>query len=118
MDRREHDADMSARQHAVRQQARMSAQQSQHPGVPPSAFVEAGQPLTLTPAPPMHAQHQLQQQPHAQRMEKFWMETYSRIQHELFDYKSNQNLPLARIKKVMKTDEEVKVKPERHRCDQ
>ncbi|GME82476.1 unnamed protein product [[Candida] boidinii] len=39
---------------------------------------------------------------------QYWQETINSIEHDDHDFKNHQ-LPLARIKKVMKTDEEVKM---------
>ncbi|KAG7907981.1 hypothetical protein KL905_002929 [Ogataea polymorpha] len=41
-------------------------------------------------------------------MMQYWQETINSIEHDNHDFKNHQ-LPLARIKKVMKTDEEVKM---------
>ncbi|GME78149.1 unnamed protein product [Ambrosiozyma monospora] len=41
-------------------------------------------------------------------MMQYWQETINSIEHDDHDFKNHQ-LPLARIKKVMKTDEEVKM---------
>lgn len=41
-------------------------------------------------------------------MMAYWQETINSIEHEEHDFKNHQ-LPLARIKKVMKTDEEVRM---------
>ncbi|CAG8732012.1 7532_t:CDS:2 [Gigaspora margarita] len=56
--------------------------------------------------PPMHPQHQFQPQ-HYNVLDSFWQQQVHEIRHGVHDFKVHQ-LPLARIKKVMKTDEEVK----------
>ncbi|CAG8582191.1 16227_t:CDS:2, partial [Racocetra fulgida] len=64
--------------------------------------------VTLAAAPqPMHPQHQFQPQ-HYNVLDSFWQQQVHEIRHGVHDFKVHQ-LPLARIKKVMKTDEEVKV---------
>ncbi|CAG8477618.1 2755_t:CDS:10 [Cetraspora pellucida] len=57
--------------------------------------------------PPMHPQHQFQPQ-HYNVLDSFWQQQVHEIRHGVHDFKVHQ-LPLARIKKVMKTDEEVKM---------
>jgi len=42
-------------------------------------------------------------------LESFWMRQMDGVEREEQDGKVNVSLPLARIKKVMKSDEEVKV---------
>ena len=44
-------------------------------------------------------------------LENFWMRQMDNVEREEQDGKVNVSLPLARIKKVMKSDEEVKVRP-------
>jgi nuclear transcription factor Y gamma len=46
--------------------------------------------------------------PHTHLMQAFWQKQMQDIENGVFDFKQHQ-LPLARIKKVMKTDEDVKV---------
>ena len=74
------------------------------PGVPHLIL----DPQTLAAAPPpLHPQHQFQPQ-HYSVLDSFWQRQVHEIRNEDHDFKVHQ-LPLARIKKVMKTDEEVKV---------
>jgi nuclear transcription factor Y gamma len=54
-----------------------------------------------------HAQHHLAQQ-HYKLMETFWRGQIAEIEAGNYDFKMHQ-LPLARIKKVMKADEDVKM---------
>ncbi|RUP45598.1 histone-fold-containing protein [Jimgerdemannia flammicorona] len=54
----------------------------------------------------MHAHQQLQAQ-QLQLLQNFWSSTMTEIEGGVFDFKVHQ-LPLARIKKVMKADEDVK----------
>ncbi|CAG8673614.1 13241_t:CDS:2 [Rhizophagus irregularis] len=73
------------------------------PGVPHLLL----DPQTLAAAPPpLHPQHQFQPQ-HYSVLDSFWQRQVHEIRNEDHDFKVHQ-LPLARIKKVMKTDEEVK----------
>ncbi|KAI5949096.1 HAP5 [Candida theae] len=46
--------------------------------------------------------------PHRDMMMQYWQETINSIEHDEHDFKNHQ-LPLARIKKVMKTDEDVRM---------
>ncbi|CAD1809363.1 Histone-like transcription factor (CBF/NF-Y) and archaeal histone family protein [Candida parapsilosis] len=46
--------------------------------------------------------------PHRDMMMQYWQETINSIEHDDHDFKNHQ-LPLARIKKVMKTDEDVRM---------
>ncbi|RUS27904.1 histone-fold-containing protein [Jimgerdemannia flammicorona] len=55
----------------------------------------------------MHAHQQLQAQ-QLQLLQNFWSSTMTEIEGGVFDFKVHQ-LPLARIKKVMKADEDVKL---------
>lgn len=74
------------------------------PGVPHLIL----DPQTLAAAPPpLHPQHQFQPQ-HYSVLDSFWQRQVHEIRNEDHDFKVHQ-LPLARIKKVMKTDEEVKM---------
>ncbi|RHZ81339.1 hypothetical protein Glove_121g60 [Diversispora epigaea] len=57
--------------------------------------------------PPPSMQHQFQPQ-HYNVLDNFWQQQVNEIRHGDHDFKVHQ-LPLARIKKVMKTDEEVKM---------
>src|SRR3954463_2013283 len=93
-------------QHHLNQQKR-AVQKAQHqqligPSVPHLII----DPLTAAP-PPMHPQHQFQPQ-HYSVLDSFWQQQVHEIRNGVHDFKVHQ-LPLARIKKVMKTDEEVKV---------
>ncbi|CAK7897822.1 hypothetical protein CAAN1_15S02498 [[Candida] anglica] len=67
-----------------------AAQQSQQPG---GAFNNVGQGLTGR---------------YRDMMMQYWQETINSIEHDEHDFKNHQ-LPLARIKKVMKTDEDVRM---------
>jgi hypothetical protein len=51
---------------------------------------------------------QFQVHPHHQMIQQFWANQYAQIESEQ-DFKTHQ-LPLARVKKVMKTDEDVRNK--------
>lgn len=66
------------------------AEQQNQPG---NAFNNVGQGLVST---------------HRDNMIRYWQETIDSIENEEHDFKNHQ-LPLARIKKVMKTDEDVKM---------
>lgn len=72
------------------QAAADAAQQAQQPG---GAFNNVGQGLTGE---------------FRDVMMQYWQETINLIEHEEHDFKNHQ-LPLARIKKVMKTDEDVRM---------
>lgn len=67
-----------------------ATQQQQHPG---DAFNNVGQGLTAR---------------FRDMMMQYWQETINSIEHDDHDFKNHQ-LPLARIKKVMKTDEDVRM---------
>lgn len=67
-----------------------AAEQQQQPG---NAFSNVGQGLEST---------------HRDLMIQYWQETIDSIENDEHDFKNHQ-LPLARIKKVMKTDEDVKM---------
>ena len=54
-----------------------------------------------------HYMHQLQQQELHQKLHHFWENQYQEIE-QTTDFR-NHSLPLARIKKIMKTDKEVKM---------
>ena len=58
--------------------------------------------------PTMNHPLNVSSQPHAHLMQGFWQNQMTEIENGVFDFKQHQ-LPLARIKKVMKTDEDVKV---------
>ncbi|KAF9983166.1 hypothetical protein BGZ75_005395 [Mortierella antarctica] len=57
---------------------------------------------------PSLAHHQPMQQAHMHLLQSFWMKQIHEIQNVPQDYKLH-HLPLARIKKVMKTDDDVKM---------
>src|SRR5690554_4871790 len=57
---------------------------------------------------PSLAHHQPMHQAHVHLLQSFWMRQMHEVQNLPQDFK-NHHLPLARIKKVMKTDDEVKV---------
>ncbi|KAI0492419.1 hypothetical protein KFK09_026691 [Dendrobium nobile] len=54
-----------------------------------------------------HHQQQQQQQQQQQHLQMFWADQYREIE-QTSDFK-NQSLPLARIKKIMKADEDVRM---------
>ncbi|KAG0281884.1 hypothetical protein BGZ95_007942 [Linnemannia exigua] len=70
--------------------------------------------MTHAPPPLQHhhdpsmAHHQPMQQAHMHLLHSFWMRQMHEIQNVPQDFKVH-HLPLARIKKVMKTDDDVKV---------
>lgn len=68
------------------------AQQQQH-GIPGGVFANVAQGLVGK---------------NRDMMMQYWQETINSIEHDEHDFKNHQ-LPLARIKKVMKTDEDVKM---------
>ncbi|KAH7292298.1 hypothetical protein KP509_29G060900 [Ceratopteris richardii] len=74
------------------------------PGVQP-AGVMPGQPPSGYPAPPM--QPMGYQNMHMQQLQHFWATQRQEIE-QVTDFKNHQ-LPLARIKKIMKADEDVKM---------
>ncbi|CAG8437706.1 3819_t:CDS:1 [Funneliformis caledonium] len=94
--------------HHLNQQQRVAQQQLvSGPGVP-HLLIDPQTQVALAAAPtPMHSQHQFQPQ-HYTVLDNFWQQQINEIRHGVHDFKVHQ-LPLARIKKVMKTDEEVKV---------
>lgn len=75
-----------------------NAQQTQSSSYPP-------QPPTTAPAPPPPFHHLLQQQ--QQQLQMFW--NYQRQDIEQVNDFKNHQLPLARIKKIMKADEDVRM---------
>jgi hypothetical protein len=91
--------------HSNQQRAVQQVHQQQLIGGPsvPHLIID---PLTAAP-PSMHPQHQFQPQ-HYSVLDSFWQQQVHEIRNGVHDFKVHQ-LPLARIKKVMKTDEEVKV---------
>lgn len=76
-------------------------QQQQPP--PPAAVAAAAQSSPYPPQAPYH--HLLQQQ--QQQLQMFW--TYQRQEIEQVNDFKNHQLPLARIKKIMKADEDVRM---------
>ena len=77
-------------------------------GPVPPLLLDPQTQVALAAAPPhLHSQHQFQPQ-HYSVLDNFWQQQFHEIRHAAHDFKVHQ-LPLARIKKVMKTDEEVKV---------
>jgi hypothetical protein len=58
---------------------------------------------------PSFAHHQPMQQAHMHLLQSFWMRQMHEVQNVPQDYKVH-HLPLARIKKVMKTDDDVKAR--------
>lgn len=86
------------------------------PSPPASAgSTQSVQTTGLSAAPPQLAQHQLayqhinqqQQQQLQQQLQSFWAQQYDEIE-QATDFK-NHSLPLARIKKIMKADEDVRM---------
>ncbi|GBB88526.1 hypothetical protein RclHR1_15050002 [Rhizophagus clarus] len=77
------------------------------PGVPHLIIDPQTQVALAAAPPPLHPQHQFQPQ-HYSVLDSFWQRQVHEIRNEDHDFKVHQ-LPLARIKKVMKTDEEVKM---------
>uniref|UniRef100_A0A7I4CW35 Transcription factor CBF/NF-Y/archaeal histone domain-containing protein n=1 Tax=Physcomitrium patens TaxID=3218 RepID=A0A7I4CW35_PHYPA len=90
----------------------MAAQQ--HPHIPPSSAPQMSHPGAVMPLQ-MHypqAQQQMQPQLHYQQIQKqqlsqFWQQQMQEME-QVNDFKTHQ-LPLARIKKIMKSDEDVKM---------
>ena len=102
-------ADPSAQpihQHHLNQQHRAVQHQQLNIGGPgvPHLIID---PQTQVALAPLHPQHQFQPQ-HYSVLDSFWQQQVHEIRNGVHDFKVHQ-LPLARIKKVMKTDEEVKV---------
>ncbi|ERM93786.1 nuclear transcription factor Y subunit C-2 isoform X2 [Amborella trichopoda] len=86
------------------------------PGAAPSPVGAAGQPPSFPTSPAqLMAQHQLacqhlqhhHQQQQAQQLQAFWANQIQEIE-QTTDFK-NHSLPLARIKKIMKADEDVRM---------
>ncbi|KAF9196135.1 hypothetical protein BGZ49_002899, partial [Haplosporangium sp. Z 27] len=89
------------------QQAHLQQQQQQYHIMPPVGHA---------PPPPLQHHHdpslghqQPMQQAHMHMLQSFWMNQMHEVENVPQDYKLH-HLPLARIKKVMKTDEDVKAK--------
>ncbi|WOK99954.1 nuclear transcription factor Y subunit C-6-like [Canna indica] len=82
-----------------------------HPAVPPVMGVAAGVPYaTAAAAGPYQAYQNLyhqQQQQQQQQLQMFWADQYREIE-QTTDFR-NHSLPLARIKKIMKADEDVRM---------
>ncbi|KAK8916404.1 Nuclear transcription factor Y subunit C-2 [Platanthera zijinensis] len=57
--------------------------------------------------PPLYHHHQQQQEQQQQQLQMFWADQYREIE-QTTDFK-NHSLPLARIKKIMKADEDVRM---------
>ncbi|KAL5221454.1 hypothetical protein ABZP36_026167 [Zizania latifolia] len=80
---------------------------------PPAAAVygppypHAPPPALYAPPPPSAAAQVPSQQAAAAQLQSFWADQYREIEHTT-DFK-NHNLPLARIKKIMKADEDVRM---------
>ncbi|XVF49620.1 hypothetical protein PTKIN_Ptkin04bG0028000 [Pterospermum kingtungense] len=86
--------------------ANQQAQSSSYPPQPPTSAVTHTPPSTATAAAaagPFH--HLLQQQ--QQQLQMFW--SYQRQEIEQANDFKNHHLPLARIKKIMKADEDVRM---------
>uniref|UniRef100_A0ACD5V9Z9 Uncharacterized protein n=1 Tax=Avena sativa TaxID=4498 RepID=A0ACD5V9Z9_AVESA len=79
------------------------------PGVyPPAAYLHAPALYAPPPAPAVAGQQAAAaQQQQMQQLQVFWAEQYREIEATT-DFK-NHNLPLARIKKIMKADEDVRM---------
>ena len=88
---------------ALQQQQQAAAQQA---AVQQAAAQQAQVASQQQPIPPVASHQPTQQQ--LQVLQNFWNEQVNEIQTGVFDFKVHQ-LPLARIKKVMKADEDVKV---------
>ncbi|KAK6122656.1 hypothetical protein DH2020_043596 [Rehmannia glutinosa] len=92
-------------------------QANQMSGAPPASAASTQSPQTagLPVSPAQMAQHQLayqhihqqQQQQLQQQLQSFWASQYEEIDR-VTDFK-NHSLPLARIKKIMKADEDVRM---------
>lgn len=77
---------------------------------PPAIGVAASVPYPTATAAPYQAAYQhlyQQQQQQQQQLQIFWADQYREIE-QTTDFK-NHNLPLARIKKIMKADEDVRM---------
>ncbi|EEF48763.1 nuclear transcription factor Y subunit C-2 [Ricinus communis] len=74
------------------------------PTQPPSSFSNSPHQLTYQQAQHFHHQQQQQQQ---QQLQMFWANQMQEIEQTM-DFK-NHSLPLARIKKIMKADEDVRM---------
>ena len=97
-------AQQSHNQHHLHQRTAQHQQLISGAGVPHLLM----DPQVIVAGPsPMHPPHQFQPQPYGV-FDGFWQQQIHEIRNGAHDFKVHQ-LPLARIKKVMKTDEEVKV---------
>ena len=76
-----------------------------YPGAAASGYPHA--PALYAPPPPAPAVSAASQQAAAQQLQVFWADQYREIEATT-DFK-NHNLPLARIKKIMKADEDVRM---------
>ncbi|RIA92930.1 histone-fold-containing protein [Glomus cerebriforme] len=96
-------------QHHLNQQHRTTAVPHQQliGGGVPHLIIDPSQVTLAAAPPPLHPQHQFQP-PHYSVLDNFWQQQVHEIRNGVHDFKVHQ-LPLARIKKVMKTDEEVKM---------
>ncbi|XP_065864933.1 nuclear transcription factor Y subunit C-2 [Euphorbia lathyris] len=74
------------------------------PTQPPNAFPNSPHQLTFQQAQHFHQQQQQQQQ---QQLQMFWANQMQEVE-QTTDFK-NHSLPLARIKKIMKADEDVRM---------
>uniref|UniRef100_A0A0E0EMS1 Core Histone H2A/H2B/H3 domain-containing protein n=1 Tax=Oryza meridionalis TaxID=40149 RepID=A0A0E0EMS1_9ORYZ len=74
---------------------------------PPVGPYAHAPPLYAPPPPAAAAATAASQQAAAAQLQNFWAEQYREIEHTT-DFK-NHNLPLARIKKIMKADEDVRM---------
>ncbi|OIV95116.1 hypothetical protein TanjilG_21506 [Lupinus angustifolius] len=79
-------------------------QQSQMMGAPGSVVTSSG---NMQPTLAYQHIHQQQQQQLQQQLQQFWANQYQEIE-KVTDFK-NHSLPLARIKKIMKADEDVRM---------
>ncbi|KAE8720174.1 Nuclear transcription factor Y subunit C-4 [Hibiscus syriacus] len=80
-----------------------SCKQAQSSPYPPTSSVTQPSAIAVTPPAPFH--HLLQQQ--QQQLQMFW--SYQRQEIEQVNDFKNHQLPLARIKKIMKADEDVRM---------
>ncbi|KAK3828398.1 MAG: histone-fold-containing protein [Benniella sp.] len=91
-------------------QLQQQLQQQTHPQyyMPPMGQIPPPPPLQHHRDPPL-SQQQPMHAAHAHMLQSFWMNQMHEVENVPQDYKLH-HLPLARIKKVMKTDEDVKAK--------
>ncbi|KAF9896487.1 hypothetical protein BX616_007347 [Lobosporangium transversale] len=99
--------DPAAAQQYYQQQQQAQMQQPYHMGIPSMGHA---QPLPLQHHHDPSLAHQQPMQPqHQHLLQSFWINQMNEVENVPHDFKLH-HLPLARIKKVMKTDEDVKAK--------